>query len=72
MKMTTVTPAIKAHLLRVFAQFEEGRLTEGEQIQLMQDLYDSGMFIQMSIEVRVMIRNLIKAKKIKGKGGDLE
>lgn len=71
MKMTSLTPAIKTHLLRVFAQFQEGRLTQGEEIQLMQDLYDSGLYIQMTPDVKVLIRNLLAKGKIQRKPGDL-
>jgi hypothetical protein len=62
--MKTLTPAIKTYLLRVYAQFEEGKLTPAEETSLFQDIYDSGLFLEMNPAVKILIQNLIKQNRI--------
>lgn len=67
MKMKTLTPAIEQYLKRMYCLYEEGKLTYREQVQLFQDLLDSGMVFQMGPEVMHFTKRLLRAKLIEGR-----
>ena len=67
MRIQTLTPAVRNYLIKVFAQYEEGKLSYPEQVQLFQDLWDSGMVFEMGPDVLMFAQRLLRVNLIQNK-----
>lgn len=65
MRMNTLTPEIKQHLIKIYGQYEEGKLTFPEEVQLFQDLWDTGLVFDMGPEVLMFAQRLLNVNLIK-------
>ena len=65
MRMNKLNPDIETHLMRVYGQYTEKKLTYVEEVQLFQDLVDSGLYLQLGGEVIEQARYLIRREVIK-------
>lgn len=60
MRMQKISPEIKNYLMRVYGQYLDKKLTYNEEVQLFQDLVDSGLYLQMGDEVISFAKRLIE------------
>lgn len=60
MRMQKISPEIETYLMRVYGQYLQKKLTYNEEVQLFQDLVDSGLYLQMDEEVISFARRLIE------------
>jgi len=65
MKMT-LNPNTKNYMLRMLKLREEKKLSVREEIQLFQDLYDSGLLFSLSKEYITFAKRLKKVDLLKG------
>ena len=72
MRIKKLTPAIRQYLIKVYAQYEEGKLSYNEQIGLFQDLWDSGMVFEMGPEVLMFAQRLLRVNLIQEKSSEKE
>lgn len=70
MRINKLTPEIQKYLLNMYGQYEAGKLSYPEQVQLFQDLLDSGLVFQMGPEVLMFTQRLLNVNLIKGKTSD--
>lgn len=68
MRMTELNPNIKNYLMRVFEQYQQGKLTRQEELSFLQDVLDSGLHVQMEADIRLKIRRLIEVNLLQEKG----
>jgi hypothetical protein len=66
MRMKKLTPQIRQYLIKVYGQYEEGKLSYPEQVQLFQDLWDTGLVFDMGPEVLMFAQRLLRVNLIKG------
>lgn len=59
MRMQKISPEIQNYLMRVYGQYLQKKLTYNEEVQLFQDLVDSGLYLQMDEEVISFAKRLI-------------
>lgn len=65
MRMSKLNTEIESHLMRVYEQYTAKKLTYLEEVQLFQDLVDSGLYLQLGGEVIEQARNYIRREVIK-------
>jgi hypothetical protein len=59
-----LNPQTEKYLIRMYCLYEEKKLTYREQVQLFQDLLDTGMVFKMGPEVMNFTQRLLNVKLI--------
>lgn len=60
MTKMTLNDQSKRYMKRMLGLFLEGKLAPGEVVQLFQDIYDSGYYLNLNTENRMMVLDLVK------------
>lgn len=65
MRFKKLDSAAEKYLLRVYGQYLQKKLTFNEEVQLFQDLVDTGLYLQMGEETISFVRRLVSVNLIK-------